>query len=134
MGTVLSIDPASKSLGYAIFEGGIQVEAGTLKTSEKQPVGRRLFDLLDQLEDVIRDYRPIDIMLIELVRSSTGHIFLTWAAGMAVAASDAPVVIEIPEKMWKKTIDDQWFKCDVQDAKYIAKLAFVICEDEDGKE
>lgn len=118
----IAIDPASRSIGYALVEGGEVVEKGTIKTNKKC-IGERLNDLFHQLEDKFDD---LSMVAVELVRPNSGHLYLTWGAGVVAAGTNAPLVIEIPTSMWAKRKDSGWAKTDVLDALYIAKLILTI--------
>lgn len=117
-------------MGYSLWDKGELVTCGTLKSTHKS-ISRRLNDLHEQLSFELRHYHPIDVILIELVRAGTGDIYLSWSCGPFVAAGNAPVTIEIPYPLWKKVIDEDYYKSDVVDSKYIFKLAKLICEEDD---
>ena len=132
MGTVLIIDPASISLGYCIIQDGKEMDAGELVA--RGPISQRLNSLHDQLEEVLKHYHPIDVLLIELVRTGTGSRELGWGAGNSIGPANTPVTIEIPFAMWKNVQDENYTKSDVNDARYIYKLAELICSEGDGDE
>ena len=133
-GTVLAIDPGSHSMGYTLQVGGQIIDTGSLPANKSDGIALRLDTVSDQLLDVLKEHRPVDVLLIELVRTSTGHHYLTWSAGNAVRDSVSPVVIEIPEKLWSKAKDVGWFKCDALDSRYILEVANILCREDDSEE
>lgn len=124
-GTWIAIDPASRSMGYALIEGGAVSKNGTFVT-KKKPIGERLKDLHSMLD---LDLPEVELMVVEFVRTGTGHHFLTWSTGLAVGALGAPITIEIPTKLWEKCKDKDYIKSDACDAKYIAKFCIEVCKD-----
>ena len=84
----------------------------------------------------MKEYKvdTVDIALVEKVRSSSGHIYLVWSAGIAVAVSNSPHVVEIPSYMWKKIVDKDYYKDDHMDARYIGRLAMLLCKEDDESE
>lgn len=73
---VLGIDPGLNISGYGILEekeGEVSViEAGILKTNDKLSMEKRLVELGEELDTVIRQYNP-DIMAIEELYSHYDH-------------------------------------------------------------
>ena len=120
-------------MGYTLQVGGQIIDTGSLPANKYDGIAQRLDTIGDQLLDVLKEHRPVDVLLMELVRTSTGHLYLTWSAGNAVRDSVSPVVIEVPEKLWSKVKDINWFKCDALDSRYILELANILCR-EDGSE
>jgi hypothetical protein len=124
-GTWIAIDPASISMGYALVEGGNISKNGTFST-KKKPIGERLKDLHSMLD---LELPEVELMVVEFVRTGTGHHFLTWSTGLAVGALGAKITIEIPTSLWAKGKDANYIKSDACDAKYIAKFCLAVCED-----
>jgi hypothetical protein len=114
-GLMLSIDPASNVLGYAVYIDGKLDNSGRIIATPKAPINVRLHDIVSKLPKV----KP-DVLVIELVRSSTGHVFMVWAVGAIIAHYGAPT-IEIPQRMWKEVQDDLYQKDDIADAIYIGR-------------
>ena len=121
-------------MGYALYDGTEEIACGTLKAKPREDIGQRLHDLQDQLDDVLKYHHPIDVCLIELERSDTGNVYLVWSCGPFAASANAPVTLEIPHALWKRVIDEDYYKSDVMDAKYIFKLARTICEEDEEDE
>lgn len=119
-------------MGLCIYQDGVEVLAKTLKVHEKLPISQRLTYLHELLDGFIQQELDgsVDLVLIEKVRSSSGHVFLVWAAGGAISACASPVVIEIPAYMWKKVVDKDYVKTDEMDARYMFKLAHQLCEED----
>ena len=89
----------------------------------------RLAEIGDKGRDLFREY-DIGLVVVEKVRSSTGHVLLTNSVGVAYDIADADNIIEIPSGMWKKVVDKHYFKDDVQDALYMWKLVKTLCEED----
>jgi len=124
-GTWIAIDPSSRSMGYALVEGGNISKNGTFVT-KKKPIGERLKDLHSMLD---LELPEVELMVVEFVRTGTGHHFLTWSTGLAVGALGAKTTIEIPTSLWAKCKDANYVKSDACDAKYIARFCIEVCED-----
>lgn len=114
-GLMLSIDPASNILGYAVYVGGKLDNSGRIIATPKAPINVRLHDIVSKLPKV----KP-DVLVIELVRSSTGHVFMVWAVGAIIAHYGVPT-IEIPQRLWRNIQDSEYVKSDETDAIYIGK-------------
>jgi hypothetical protein len=120
--TVLCIDPASNSVGYAIYKKGKFVEGGKVVARAKAPIHERLEEIARKLPQVTPD-----VLIIELVRSSTGHIYMVWAVG-AIIAHYGVTTIELPHRLWKNIIDDKYVKDDDVDARYMGKYVIEIAK------
>jgi hypothetical protein len=121
-GTMLAIDPSSTSMGWALFVHGEVYSAGTAKSEGS--VGERLAEIMGQLPD-----ENLDVLVTEFVRSSTGHIYLVWSNGAAVAKYGPPVVLEVTTGAWKKLVDKSYVKTDVRDATNIGTFAVQLCKE-----
>jgi hypothetical protein len=128
-GTMVAIDPGSNSLGFSFWVNGVMVHSGSIKA--KGTVGPRLQTLAAQLEQegVACGVGAPDVVVIEFVRSSTGHIYLTWAAGVAVAALGAEHTLEVTTGAWRKNVDKTYVKGDERDAIEIGKFAVTLCKE-----
>jgi len=122
-GTLLAIDPASKSVGYAVFEKGELHISGSYKASGS--IGPRL----KEIGDFLVQFEDPDVLAIEKVRTHSGHHMLTWGAGHAVGAVGAETTIEITCSMWKKVAGAQHIKSDENDAIAIGELVLYICRE-----
>lgn len=117
-GTVIAVDPGSNSLGYAVYTKGLLVESGTVIT--KGAIGERLAYMVAKLSE----YDTPDVAVTEFVRTGTGHVYLTWASGAAMAALGSKNTIEVHTGAWKKLVTQSYVKNDENDA--IAIGAFVV--------
>jgi hypothetical protein len=126
-GTWIAIDPSSRSMGYALVEGGNISKNGTFTTKKKQ-IGERLKDLHSMLD---LELPEVELVVIEFVRTGTGHHFLVWGTGLAVGALGATTTIEIPTSLWAKGKDANYIKSDAADAKYIARFCIEVCSNLD---
>jgi hypothetical protein len=122
VGTVLCIDPASNSVGYAIYKKGKFIDGGKVVARAKAPIYERLEEIARKLPQVTPD-----VLIIELVRSSTGHIYMCWAVG-AIIAHYGVSTIELPHRLWKNIIDDKYVKDDDVDARYMGKYVIEIAK------
>lgn len=124
-GVVLVVDPASRSLGFAIFSAGVLQEKGTL-TSKKGDINLRLQDLAVQLQLKCKN---IDLLAVEQIRGSHAHDYLKWSIGMAVSNVRAPNFVEVPIHFWKKVIGEDYEKTDANDAETMGKVLIIIAEE-----
>ena len=123
-GTMVVIDPSSKSMGYCVTVDGKIDQNGVIKTT-KATIGERLRDLFEQVSQLPQ----ADVVIIEFVRTGTGHQYLVWSVGVAAAAANSSITIEIPTSMWSKYKDSEYYKSDAMDAKYMAKCVLQIIKD-----
>lgn len=124
-GHLLSIDPGSNSLGFALFRGFDLVKSGSI--TAKGTVGQRLHLLMTGLQAEFA--MTPDVVLVEKVRTATGHIYLTWAAGAAVAAIGAEHTIEVTTGAWKRAVSEDYEKSDENDAIAIGNFAVTLCKE-----
>ena len=117
-GTVLFIDPASKDAGWAISEGGKVIESGSIHA--KGHIAERLEHMSMSIM-YLAAIKPFDLVVVEKVRGPRGHIMLLWSVGVAIAASGAPISLEVTTNMWSEAKDDYYVKGDEADALYLAK-------------
>lgn len=120
-GTFLSIDPASRDMGYAIFEKGKLIKNGSVSATGH--IGIRLKKLFEQLPDI----KP-DFMAVEKVRSGTGHIYLVYSVAVPIIKYGCEMV-EIPTRAWHKNIDSTYIKGDARDALEIGLFCIRLCEE-----
>jgi hypothetical protein len=130
-GTVLVIDPASRSLGFATFSAGVLQEKGTL-ISKKGDINLRLQDLATQLQVKCKN---VDLLAVEQIRGSHAHDYLKWSIGMAVSNVRAPNFVEVPIHFWKKVVGEDYEKNDANDAETMGKVLIIIAEEKtNGKD
>jgi len=122
-GSVLAIDPASRSLGYAIAEAGEVVEYGSL-VAEDAPINIRLQSIVNVLQE-----EEYDILVIELIRGSMAHVYLHWAVGAIVSAVQAPILLELPIHAWKAWVGKEYIKGDDTDANAIAETLLALARE-----
>ena len=129
-GTVLAIDPASKSVGYALYHKGELVKNGTLEAPGRN-VTRRLAWLYDQLSAY---QGKIDLLAIEEIRGRMAHTHLIWAVGLIVAAIRPDEMVEVPITMWKALCPPNYIKSDANDAAKMGEVIMNIARSSNGKE
>ncbi len=131
-GWVLSLDPGSKSAGYALFYKGMLIASDEISGGFGN-IADRLDRLRIEIEQVLAEHgrKFVDVVAVEKVRSSTGHIYLTWAAGVMVSASKADKLFEITTTMWKKNVDkSSYLKSDQRDAEEIGRLVITLAQED----
>lgn len=123
-GTMLAIDPASggsSQAGWALFKGGVLVNAGVIDV-EKGNIGHRLRQTYSALvEDTV------DVLAIERLRGSRCHVYLLWSVGVIVAAVEHIHLVEVPVPKWRAyaKATGTWTKSDDQDAVMIGECLCV---------
>lgn len=118
-GTLLAIDPSSKSLGWAIFKQGELCDSGTYSVSGAAHLRlQKLSELLD---------RKVDVLAIEQVRGRP-HYMLYWSVGMTIAAVKTELMIEVPISFWKvlAKLDENYTKTDENDAIKMGEVIVTI--------
>ena len=63
--TILALDQGSKISGYAIYSGGTLVASGILKANTKDSSEDRMFTMASQIERLIKDYAPQELVVEE---------------------------------------------------------------------
>lgn len=129
-GHMVAIDPGSNSMGYALFVSGRLHYAGSI--AGKGSIGNRLKSMMNQLDGCLKELGAHHMVtVVELVRSQTGHHYLTWAAGAAVAALGSEHTLEVSTNLWKKLIGPKYKKTDENDAIAIGELVLAIAKEEE---
>lgn len=123
-GPIIAVDPGSNYMGWALFEGGELKKAGVAKGG-KNPVCKRFFNIFDELPD----YSNISVLVVEFVRTNTGHEFLTFSNGISMAKYGSPIFIEVTNTMWKKNVPKEYEKSDVNDAIAIGQVVIDLCKE-----
>jgi hypothetical protein len=112
-GTILTIDPASIRLGYAVAKKGVVVTQGTIELDQKATIQQRLQDIVSTLQEDDK----YDMLGIEMIRGQMAHVYLKMACGAVIGSVKAPVCIEVPILVWQAFAMD-YFDCDkVKDYK-----------------
>jgi hypothetical protein len=132
-GTMISIDPGSKSPGWALWMCGRLVDSGVIKTKSTHNISERLASISDFLEGLPQ----ADIVIVEKIGMMTGgpksrkaqaHRFLFWSLGAITAAVRCDTVVEIPQTLWRKYRDKDYIKSDEADAIMLGKTAKELCK------
>lgn len=127
-GTMMSVDPSSKSLGLNIYVNGEHQEAILIKCDDPSArIGVRLKSMYEKLPYNL----DVDVMIIELVRPQTGHIYLTWAAALCIIKYGPKETLELSAGAWQKIKPTNYIKSDVLDSKLIGNFAITICKEDD---
>ena len=119
--TILCIDPASRSLGYSLYEiGGKLIKSGVIEA--KGDINTRLGIMSKELKKLPSP----DAVFIEFIGGSTGHKYLLWAIGMVATTFPHVPLVEVQTGLWKKFVDKNYNKSDEQDAIYIGKCVLEL--------
>jgi crossover junction endodeoxyribonuclease RuvC len=111
---ILGIDPGLNTTGYGVIEKkpgspAVLVEAGTIRSTAKLSMSRRLSELYDGICDVLDSVRP-DLMGLEEVYSHYRHpataIVMAHARGVLVLAAErrGVTVLPLPATKIKKLV------------------------------
>ncbi len=123
---LVSIDPASRSAGFAVYEAGELVSSGTIEMPAKDKISERLFGMYESVYDLVGE---VDVIAIERIRGRMAHVYLTWAVGVIIAAMQADYLIEVPINCWKKLVGSKYEKTDENDAILIGATALRMAKD-----
>jgi crossover junction endodeoxyribonuclease RuvC len=103
---VLGIDPGLTRCGFGLVEGSFQgvesfraVRAGTIETDHKDPVERRLGQVLIELRQLLEETKP-DAVVVERLfyqRNAKTAIPVAQASGVAVALASS---IDLPVRQF----------------------------------
>lgn len=127
-GTMIAIDPGSRSPGWSLWKLGRLVDSGVIKTKSTHKISERLATIHDFLESLPQ----ADVALIEKIGQSRGngkiqsHRYLLWSIGLIAGALRCKNTIEIPQSMWFKFRDRTYTKGDEADAILIGRTAIAI--------
>lgn len=126
-GSILAIDPASKSLGYAVTKKGKVVDQGTIQLDARAPINERLKDIVR----ILQKDGEYSILAVEMIRGRMAHVYLTWSVGAVIGSAKAPVLIEIPIPAWKALakIDPDYTKSDDADAAKLAETLIALAKE-----
>ena len=125
-GYLLAVDPASVSLGYALFHTGVLVKSGSIQA--KGDIGKRLAKLTTELKKQVEGVE-IDVLAIEFLRGGVGHNYLIWSAGAVVSSILADHVVEVHSQSWKKLAGAHHKKSDENDAIAIGRFVVELCKE-----
>jgi hypothetical protein len=132
-GSLLVVDPASgasSDIGYSLYTNLIFQESGIIKISTGMDPDARVKQIYPCLS---KEFKPVDILAIELLRGSMVPYPLWWAVGAIISAIDYKHLVEVPIPVWKAVakITEGYEKSDVNDAmmmgESLAKLARLEC-------
>lgn len=129
-GTVVAIDPSSKSPGFAIFHKGQLECSGVIAIPKTQTIYERLQTLHQKINTIVPD--PPDAFLIEQLRGQHfSHQFLTWSVGASIAAARTAVCLEVPLNWWKSLakVTPEYEKSDQSDAEMIGMSVIKWCKE-----
>lgn len=124
-GILVAIDPASVSPGYAVFKAGKLEQSGIVELPKKATIKERLA----VLHAAVRAF-PATVLGIEMIRGSRAHVYLHWSVGVSVAASRAPILLEVPVAVWKAVAkcDTTYTKGDEADAIKIGECLILLAK------
>lgn len=112
----LFVDPASKSSGWALFEGKRFLASGTFVAASKDGIAPRLKQVYEWYEDMVVQVDEVHVE--DVPRSRTCHIYVHYSIGVILAAlaAKAPVFkVDVPVNAWQKFVEwDRENKKDTQ--------------------
>lgn len=133
-GTLLAIDPSSFGKdsvpGFTIYEGGKLLTSGTIQ----RPPGpqRDTYQRIQFLYERVSKLLPIppDVLVLEEIHKALGPVPLLWAAGVSIAAANAPVTIECPINLWKcvAKATPGYIKGDAMDSECMARAIVLLAQ------
>lgn len=121
--SILAIDPASISLGWAWFQHGILIISGEYTVPRTMSPHKRLPMLMDQLTD----WTKTDVMVIE--KMFRYNASLVWSVGATIVTIRPDIMIEMPVRVWQAFRDDDYEKSDQADAELIGKALIYLAKD-----
>lgn len=101
----LFIDPASKSAGWALFEGRTLIDHGTILVDGGRNVEHRLADMFRRFQQLGQSLDWEEAHIEQLVRMT--HIYTHYSVGVIMAAlctpnNFKPVRGDVPISSWQK--------------------------------
>lgn len=114
-GSLLAIDPGSRSLGWAWFQGGEYMVSGTYKASSRTKPHERLCQIMEQLQN----WANPDVLAVEKMFKLNPS--LIWSVGASIVTVKPVQLIEVPIPIWKSLVPSTYEKSDETDAIYIGK-------------
>lgn len=121
--SVLAIDPASISLGWAWFQEGELVISGEYTAPRTMSPHKRLPVIMDQLTA----WTKTKTLVIE--RMFRYNPSLVWSVGSTIVTIRPDVMLEMPVRVWKAFCDDSYEKSDQADAEMIGKALIYLAKD-----
>ena len=124
---LLSIDPSSNSVGYAVFSLGTGevLESGTLISKKTDPIPDRLASLFFSVEELMEEFSPA-LTAIELIHKRKTHVTLLRATGALMAALAGVPLLEVDPELWHSQAPEGYEKSDPGDAEEIAKTIYKL--------
>ncbi len=116
----ISLDPGSNSSGYAYWYRDQLVSKGSIK-AKKGGISKRL----QEMTLAVGDKKP-ELAIVEKVRTSTGHVYLTWSVGALLAGLGTEHTIEVSTGAWKKAVAQDYVKSDENDAEAIGRYVLAL--------
>jgi hypothetical protein len=115
-GRVLAIDPGSNTMGWALFEKGKLVRSGKISATHKK-AHLRIIEIVEALGAEIEG--ELDAVCVEKLFKYNAS--LVWSVGAMLMATKPSVFIEVPIRLWKAQLSDDYVKDDEHDAIEIGK-------------
>jgi crossover junction endodeoxyribonuclease RuvC len=109
---LMGVDPAGRSTGYGVIKGrdrGFRaLEYGCIETTASQEMPERIAILYDGLDEVIRKYRPEELVIEELFHARNVKTLLLMShmrsAALLAAHKNKVHVVECSAKAVKKAV------------------------------
>jgi hypothetical protein len=104
MASILYVDPASISTGWALFVDGVLQQSGTIVADKKDNVFKRLYQIYVGYRKL--GIKPDEVHIEQLVRNT--HIYTHWSVSVIALGlfhSNVKVGADIPISSWQKFVN-----------------------------
>lgn len=133
-GTLVAIDPScgssSSDPGYAIYRKGKLEESGIIPLNKDRELPYRLQELRAALSD---KFRKLGVLVVEYIPprrfgrgSATSHSSLLQAMGVALASTDAEVLLRIRPRDWQRLAAPIWSRATKSDEADAIAIGWAI--------
>lgn len=116
-GRLLSIDPGSNVLGWAMFDKGELIESGSIAAHPKNKPHKRIISIMHDLKDVTK--KACDVLCVEQMFKFNPS--LIWSVGAVIEAKQPELFVEIPVRLWTARCPPDYQKTDENDAIMIGE-------------
>ena len=139
---VIGVDPGLRHTGWGVVEFKnnkiLHIKDGSISPSTKLDDGKRLLEIKNQLQIIIKQYNP-NISVIEKIFVGSGSISslklgMARGASMIALAEAGLIVNELSPKFVKKTVTGYGSASKVQIKSMIEKLLNIVPKNEDSSD
>ena len=139
---VIGVDPGLRHTGWGVVEfknnKALHIKDGSISPSTKLDDGKRLLEIKNQLQIIIKQYKP-NISVIEKIFVGSGSISslklgMARGASMVALAESGLIINELSPKFVKKTVTGYGSASKEQIKSMIKKLLNIIPKNEDSSD